>query len=99
MVAATAQLRFPAMSFFSDFAALGYSAIVLIVTFVFIGALIFGSMGMAKRPLWMRLAFIAVLIALFIPATTFLAGQNRMLNDAVRSDGGIQLIEQQKQVD
>ncbi len=84
------------MTFFSDFAALGYSAIVLIVAFVFIGAMIFGSLGLAKRPLWMRLAFIAVLIAVFIPATTFLAGQNRMLNDAIRDDGGLQRTEPPK---
>ncbi len=93
MVAQTAIDRLLAMTFFSDFAALGYSAIVLIVTFVFIGAMIFGSLGLAKRALWMRIAFIAVLIALFIPATMFLAGQNRMLNDAVRDEGGLQRTE------
>ncbi|MEL6751455.1 MAG: hypothetical protein AAFO70_05190 [Pseudomonadota bacterium] len=84
------------MIFFSSFAALGYSAIVLVVTFVFIAAFIFGASGLARGPLWAKVAFIVVAITLFVPSTIFLADQRGMLMDSIRDEGGLKRIDTPK---
>jgi hypothetical protein len=81
------------MQFISSFSALGYSAIVLIVAFVFIAAMLFASLGMARRSLWAKLVFMALVVALFVPTTIFLADQRAMLMDSIHAEGGLQRIE------
>ena len=36
-----------------------------------------------------RIAYLLVLLVPLVLATNFLAGQNKMLNDAIRDDGGL----------
>ena len=85
------------MQFFSAFAALGYSAIVLVVTFVFVAVFVFNALGLARRPLWAKLVFLAVFAALLVPTTIFLADQRGMLMESIKSEGGLKRIEQPDQ--
>ena len=77
------------MQFFSSFHSLGYSAINIVLLWLVIVAVGYKVLALHMRPIWMRLAYIAVLIVPLVVATNFLADQNRLLNDAIREDGGI----------
>lgn len=85
------------MQFFSSFAALGYSAIVLVVTFLFVATFVFNALKLAHRPVWAKLLFLIAFFALLVPTTIFLAEQRGMLMDSIRAEGGLQRIEQADQ--
>ena len=77
------------MDFFSSFSALGYSAINLVMVFAVFTAVIWHLLKMSKRHIVAKLVLLAVIGIGFVMATNFLADQNRMLNDAIRQEGGL----------
>ena len=76
------------MSFFSDFASLGYSGITLAITFLFATGLVFVTFGLGKRPVWLRLAAVLVMAGLFVATTQYLATERRVMMDALKAQGG-----------
>ena len=87
------------MIFFDAFSALGYSAINLLLVFVAAGAVLFRLLGLQRRHVAVQAVYGLIVLALFVPSVIFLAGQNRMLNDAIRAEGGLQRIETPSQTD
>ncbi len=77
------------MSFFQSFHALGYSAINLLLVFLVILAVAYRGLGLHKRHWGYRIILLLVVGTAFVFATDFLADQNRMLNDAIRTEGGL----------
>jgi len=77
------------MSFFQSFHSLGYSAINLVLVFLVILVVAYRGLGLQKRHWIFGLVLLCIVTTGFVFATNFLADQNRMLNDAVRADGGI----------
>ena len=77
------------MQFFQSFHALGYSAINLILVFLVVLVVAYLGLGLHRRHLIFGLVIFCIVTTGFVFATDFLADQNRMLNDAVRADGGI----------
>jgi len=75
------------MDFFSAFASLGYSSIVLIIAMVFATAVVWNALKMYARPIWMRLVLLAIAVVAFGFATIFLAEQRAIvLNDLKESE-------------
>ncbi|EFL90205.1 hypothetical protein [Ahrensia sp. R2A130] len=75
------------MDFFSAFASLGYSSIVLIIAMVFATAVVWNGLKMYARPIWMRLVLLAIAAVAFGFATIFLAEQRAIvLNDLKESE-------------
>lgn len=77
------------MQFFESFYSLGYSGVVVVMTTLFIAAGLFNLFKMHARPLWMKLALLAVIAVLFVLATNFLATERKKMMDAIRDDGGL----------
>ncbi len=77
------------MFFFESFHALGYSAINLMLVFLVVLVVAYRSLGLRRRHWGYRIALFLVIGAAFVFATNFLADQNRMLNDAIRAEGGL----------
>ena len=77
------------MSFFSSFYALGYSAINLLLVFLVILVVAYRGLGLQKRHWGYGLVLLLMVGTGFVFATNFLADQNRMLNDAIRAEGGL----------
>lgn len=77
------------MSFFQSFHALGYSAINLLLVFLVILAVAYRGLGLHKRHWGYAVVLILIGGTGFVFATNFLADQNRMLNDAIRAEGGL----------
>ncbi len=77
------------MQFFESFYSLGYSGIVLVVTFFFVTMMIFHSTGLAKKGrLPKSLLFIVMSIA-FVLTTNYLASERKIMLDAIRDEGGL----------
>ena len=79
------------MTFFDDFASLGYSAITLLVAFIFVGVLIFATAGLGRRPVWMRALLVVVMAAAFIATIPFLAQERRVMMEELKKQGGPKL--------
>jgi len=79
----------PIMQFFSSFSELGYTAIVLILTFLFVGAGLFNMLKMHRRGLVLKLVFALVLVGLFAGTTIYLADQRAQLMEAIKDEGGL----------
>ena len=77
------------MQFFESFYSLGYSGIVLVVTFAFVTMMIFHSTGLAKRGWIPKYLFLVVMAAGFVFATNYLASERKIMMDAIRDDGGL----------
>ncbi|MEM8749303.1 MAG: hypothetical protein AAGF28_03315 [Pseudomonadota bacterium] len=77
------------MQFIQSFSSLGYSAIVLVLTTLFVAAGLFNLFKMHKRHLVFKVAFAAVILVGFVFATNFLADQRQILYDGIRSEGGL----------
>ena len=81
------------MQFFESFAALGYSAINVVLIFTIILAIIFRSLGLHKRTSRIQLLALLVLLIVasvpFVLTVNFLASENARLNDAIRDEGGL----------
>ena len=77
------------MQFFSSFYSLGYSAINLVLLWLVIVAVGYHVLKLHTRPLMLRIGYILVLLVPLVLATNFLADQNKMLNDAIRDEGGL----------
>lgn len=77
------------MSFFQSFSALGYSAINLVLLSLVILVVVWRGLGFHKRH-WIFSAVLVLIFCVgFVFATHFLADQNRMLNEAIRDEGGL----------
>lgn len=77
------------MTFFSSFAALGYSAINLLLVWLVIVVVLWRVLKLAHRHWSFKVVFGAIMLGILVFTTEFLADQNRMLNDAIREDGGL----------
>ena len=75
------------MDFFTAFSSLGYSSLVLIVAMVFATGVIWQALKMYARPVWMRLALLALMVVAFGFATMYLAEQRAIvMNDLKESE-------------
>ena len=77
------------MQFFQSFYSLGYSAINLVLLWLVAVAVGYRVLKLHSRHWGFRIAYLLVLLVPLVLATNFLAGQNKMLNDAIRDDGGL----------
>lgn len=77
------------MQFFQSFYALGYSAINLLLVTLVVFFVFYRVLGLQNRGWGFKLPYALVVVFGFVLATNFLAEQNKILNDAVRSEGGI----------
>ena len=77
------------MQFFSSFSSLGYSAIVLVLTFLFVGAGLFNLLKMNRRSALLKILFVLVLLAGFAASTIYLADQRAQLMEAIKEEGGL----------
>ena len=77
------------MSFVQSFSSLGYSSIVLVLTYLFIGAALYNGLIMHKRPLWAKLLLSLFLLVGLYASTIFLADQRAKLYEGIRSEGGL----------
>lgn len=81
------------MQFFQSFYSLGYSAInILLLWLVFVGVG-YRVLKLQFRGWTLKVLFFAVMFVIMAVTTNFLAGQNKMLNDAIRSEGGLKRTE------
>ena len=77
------------MKFFESFYSLGYSGIVLLVTVLFITALLFNTLAMHKRHWSLKSGLFIIMSVLFVLATNFLADERKIMMDAIRDEGGL----------
>lgn len=77
------------MHFFQSFSSLGYSAINLLLVWLVIVAVLFRVLKLQSRHWIVKTVFTVLVLTLLVFATNFLAEQNQILNDAIRSDGGL----------
>lgn len=77
------------MQFFQSFYSLGYSGVVLLVTTLFVTALVFNGLKLQTRPWWLKAGFLAIIAILFVFATNFLAAERKIMLDAIRDEGGL----------
>ena len=81
------------MQFFQSFSALGYSAINLLLVFAVIVAVFYRVLKLQNRGWPLKLLYFAAMLIPLVYATNFLADQNKLLNDAIRSEGGLKRTE------
>ena len=79
----------PDMQFFQSFYSLGYSGIVLLLTTLFVTAFAFSAFGLQKRSWPIKAGFVAIMFALFVLVTNFLAEERKVMMDAIRDEGGL----------
>lgn len=77
------------MQFIQSFYSLGYSAINVALVWLMIVAIGYRVLGFQKRGRIAKALYFAVLFVFLVLATNFLAEQNRLLNDAIRQEGGL----------
>ena len=77
------------MQFFTSFSALGYSAINVTLVFLVIVAIFYRLLRRWLRHPVARIVFGAICVVMFVFTVDFLASENRKLNDAIRSEGGL----------
>ncbi|MEL6734339.1 MAG: hypothetical protein AAFO98_00440 [Pseudomonadota bacterium] len=77
------------MEFFSSFSQLGYSAINVVLVFLVAAAVAYRALGLHKRHWLWALPVLLVFGTGMVFATNYLAEQNRILNDAIRAEGGL----------
>ncbi|MGI9364553.1 MAG: hypothetical protein ACR2O8_05175 [Rhizobiaceae bacterium] len=77
------------MQFFESFYSLGYSGIVLLITFFFVTALLYSSLGLHKRGILAKSFLMIVMIAVFVMTTNYLASERQIMMDAIRDEGGL----------
>lgn len=77
------------MQFFQSFYSLGYSAINLVLLWLVVVAVGYHVLKLHSRHWGFRIAYLLVLLIPLVLATNFLADQNKMLNDAIRDEGGL----------
>jgi len=77
------------MQFFESFYSLGYSGVVLLITILFVTAMLFNGLKLHKRG-WLpkTLLFLAAGIILVF-ATNYLAVERKLMMDAIRDEGGL----------
>lgn len=81
------------MQFFQSFYSLGYSAINLLLIWLVFVVVGYRVLKLQIRGWPAKIIYFAILLSVLIFATNFLADQNKMLNDAIRSEGGLKRTE------
>ena len=81
------------MSFFSSFYSLGYSAINIVMLWLFIVAVGVHVLKLHRRHFALKVAYMAVLLVPLVLTVNYLADQNKQLNDAIRAEGGLKRTE------
>jgi hypothetical protein len=77
------------MQFLESFYSLGYSGVVLLLTTLFVAALLFHSLGLHKRGKLTKALLFLVVAACFVVATNYLAAERKIMIDAIRDEGGL----------
>lgn len=77
------------MNFIESFQSLGYSAINLMLVWLVFVVVGYRGLRLGQRSWIWRGVFALVMAVLLATSTNFLAEQNKMLNDAIREDGGL----------
>ncbi len=77
------------MQFFQSLHSLGYSAVNLLLVWLVASAVLYRVLGLQRRNMIFRAVFAAVMLGILAYSANFLADQNRILNEAIRDEGGI----------
>ncbi len=77
------------MQFLDSFSSLGYSAYVLLFTFLFVAAFVYRLLALPGRGWLAKSAFVLLVAFGFIFATNYLAAERGRLLDAIREQGGL----------
>ena len=77
------------MQFFESFYSLGYSGVVLLVTTLFVTAMVFNGLKLHKRGWLPKTLLFLVFAVAFVFVTNYLAGERQIMLEAIRDEGGL----------